>query len=399
VLYTSGEETDWPDQIEPTTGDFTYFGDNRSPGGLHETRRRGNQFLRDIFDAAHDRAGRTAVPPILLFQKVTRRDVIFRGLLAPGSPRLEADQELVAVWRTTRDRRFQNYRAHFTVLNTPLVSRTWINQVLAGDPLGADCPKAWRAWVQSRAYHALEAPRTTSIRTMEDQLPLVPPTCGCYRASIKHFRGDPILFEHFAANIWARFDENVEGVEVTRPSTDGGRDAQGTYRLGPTLDPIRLDFALEAKCYDPGRAIGVRMVSRLISRLKHREFGVFVTTSHVGRQAYTEVREDKHPVVFLTGRGPRGVDEAPRPWPAGRPRDVHPDGISNRGICSREGFRLSILRRPSGTRRSAASSPSVSASASREPTSCLHCGRERRSQNSTTRTLAAVRTAPECFVG
>jgi hypothetical protein len=32
VLYTSGAEVDWPDHIEPTTGDFTYYGDNRKPG-------------------------------------------------------------------------------------------------------------------------------------------------------------------------------------------------------------------------------------------------------------------------------------------------------------------------------------------------------------------------------
>ena len=37
VLYTSGEEIDWPDHIEPTTGDFTYYGDNRKPQGICTT--------------------------------------------------------------------------------------------------------------------------------------------------------------------------------------------------------------------------------------------------------------------------------------------------------------------------------------------------------------------------
>lgn len=51
-------------------------------------------------------------------------------------------------------------------------------------------------------------------------------------------------------------------------SRDGGRDAVGEYRLGPEGDPIRLQFALEAKCYSPdGKAIGVGLVSRLISRI------------------------------------------------------------------------------------------------------------------------------------
>ena len=46
VLYTSGAEPDWPDFLDPYTGSFTYFGDNRSPGrDLHDTPRRGNLLL------------------------------------------------------------------------------------------------------------------------------------------------------------------------------------------------------------------------------------------------------------------------------------------------------------------------------------------------------------------
>nr|WP_269453411.1 restriction endonuclease [Microlunatus phosphovorus] len=60
---------------------------------------------------------------------------------------------------------------------------------------------------------------------------------------------------------------------------------------------------LEAKCYDPdGNGVGVKQVMRLISRIRHRQFGVFVTTAFIHRQAYEEVREDEHPVVFLSGR-------------------------------------------------------------------------------------------------
>jgi len=46
----------------------------------------------------------------------------------------------------------------------------------------------------------------------------------------------------------------------------------------------------------------VRETSRLISRLRHRQFGVFVTTSFVRKQAYEEIRADGHPVVILAGR-------------------------------------------------------------------------------------------------
>jgi hypothetical protein len=47
---------------------------------------------------------------------------------------------------------------------------------------------------------------------------------------------------------------------------------------------------------------GVRWTSRLISRLRHRQFGVLVSTSYVHAQAYQEIREDGHPVVILAGR-------------------------------------------------------------------------------------------------
>ena len=43
-------------------------------------------------------------------------------------------------------------------------------------------------------------------------------------------------------------------------------------------------------------------MSRLISRLKYRDFGIFVTTSYVSEQAYKELLEDGHPVIIISGR-------------------------------------------------------------------------------------------------
>ena len=42
-------------------------------------------------------------------------------------------------------------------------------------------------------------------------------------------------------------------------------------------------------------------MSRLISRLRHRQFGVLVTTSYVDIQAYREIKEDQHPIIVLAG--------------------------------------------------------------------------------------------------
>src|SRR5262249_43769914 len=90
--------------------------------------------------------------------------------------------------------------------------------------------------------------------------------------------------------------------DLTRPSRDGGRDAVGLYRLGYGEATIQADYALEAKCYSFENSVGTRELSRLISRLRHRQFGVIVTTSYVHHQAYQEIREDQHPVIIVSGR-------------------------------------------------------------------------------------------------
>jgi len=303
VLYTSGAEVDWPDVLDPHTGVFTYFGDNRSPGSrLEDTPRGGNLLLSTAFARAHgEPAERAMVAPFLLFDKPGGgRDVRFRGLLAPGSNRLSGEEDLVAVWRTTRGERFQNYRAHFTVLDVPVVSRAWINQVLDDNPLGSECPPAWRIWVESRTYAALVAPPTVIVRNREQQEPH-PRDRDLLALVYDHFSHNPHGFEQFAADLWAASERNVDKIDVTRPWRDGGRDAVGDYLIGPVSDPVAVEFALEAKCYAPGNSVGVRQTSRLISRLRHRQFGVLVTTSHVDSQAYKEIRDDGHPVVVLAG--------------------------------------------------------------------------------------------------
>ncbi len=304
VLYTSGAEPDWPDALDVHTGVFTYFGDNRSPGReLHDTPKKGNLLLSRVFDWAHQGVSeRGWVPPFLLFDKAgPGRDVRFRGLLAPGAPRLSGQEDLVAVWRTTKGQRFQNYRAMFTVLDVPRVSREWINQITDGDPLSSECPPTWRAWVQAGTFTPLLAPPTVIVRTRDQQLP-APADMPLLDAVYRHFADRPFDFEQFAADIWQITEPHVDRIDVTRPWRDGGRDAVGDYLLGPRDDPVAVEFALEAKCYGPSNSVGVRQTSRLISRLRHRQFGVLVTTSYVHSQAYQEIREDGHPVVILAGR-------------------------------------------------------------------------------------------------
>jgi hypothetical protein len=304
VLYTSGANEDWPDVLDPATGTFTYYGDNRAPGHeLHDTPRRGNQILRSAFAAAAGGAGgRATVPPFLLFERagIQGRAVQFRGLMAPGSPLVPPDEQLVALWRNRGGQRFQNYRATFTVLDANPLPRAWLDSVLLGDSV-ANAPAAWSAWVSAGAFKALLAPPTTQHRSRAQQLPTAPGDLALLEVLWEHFKDRPVDFERCAVELFRLGVPGVQNVDVTRPSRDGGRDAIGQYAIGPPADPIRLDFALEAKCYKPGNAVGVRELARLISRIKHREFGVLVTTSYVHEQAYREVRDDGHHIIIIAG--------------------------------------------------------------------------------------------------
>ena len=115
-----------------------------------------------------------------------------------------------------------------------------------------------------------------------------------------HFRTG-VEFEACAARIWELQAGRIE-YTLTRPSRDGGRDAYGTVRIGPESDPVKLDFALEAKRYSLESAVTVRDLARLISRIRNRMFGVLVTTSYLNPQAYEEFKADGHPIVVIAAR-------------------------------------------------------------------------------------------------
>lgn len=158
--------------------------------------------------------------------------------------------------------------------------------------------------MEGRVYTALVAPPTMVVRSRLQQLPEPSDKVGngILAAIRHHFQGRETDFEECACEIWRMIAPGTGDCDVTRPSRDGGRDAVGKYPLGPLADRIVLDFALEAKCYAAGNSVGVKEVSRLISRLRPRNFGVFVTTSYFGTQVYDEVRSDQHPIALICGR-------------------------------------------------------------------------------------------------
>ncbi|MFZ6735392.1 restriction endonuclease [Undibacterium sp. Ji42W] len=304
ALKTNFSDINWPDSLDRESGIFIYYGDKRSPGDLHQTPRQGNLMLRNLFDEAHNHSKSEHFPPILLFGNTgIYRDLRFLGLAVPGAENLGSDDDLVAVWRTTEDDiRFQNYKATFTVLDVPVISRAWIQDMQAGNAVGsAHAPKPWLDWVSGRKFSPLRSQPTKNIRSKSQQLPDTDELRAYVKLVYTFYKDDPYLFERCAMELAKLFLVNIREYEITRPWRDGGRDAIGLYRIGHGAGAIDVEFAMEAKCYGTNVAVGVKALSRLISRLRHRQFGILVTTSYLDSQAYQELVQDGHPVVIISG--------------------------------------------------------------------------------------------------
>lgn len=69
-----------------------------------------------------------------------------------------------------------------------------------------------------------------------------------------------------------KMDNHFVDFNLTRPWRDGGRDAVGYYSInsgGKVNAPLKID------------CVGVKQMSRLISRIKYKQFGVLITSSYV----------------------------------------------------------------------------------------------------------------------
>ena len=307
VLYSTGVHPDWPDELDPYRGSFSYYGDNRTPGReLHDTPRGGNKVLRRAFELAHgDREDRENCPVFLVFQRVSSgHQVRFLGLAVPGAKDLSHNEDLVAIWRVEDGVRFQNYKATFTILDVAKLDGDWVRESVkqkAPDLEAKTAPEALLKWIESGTYTPLVAQQTKKGRTEREQSPNTEVGRKMIEAIRLHCRDDDFLFEAIAVEIWRMAVSEPISVDLTRRHQDGGRDAVGFMYLGGQEDRLEMSFSIEAKHYNPGTGVRTGDISRLISRIKTREFGVLVTTSHLARQAYKEIREDGHPIIVIAG--------------------------------------------------------------------------------------------------
>ncbi len=315
VLYTSMSELEWPDYLDEETGVFRYYGDNRTPGRhLLDTPRKGNLLLEKVFNSLN-KGEMEQVPPFLIFKKgTTGFDVQFLGLAAPGHPKISPDKDLVAFWRTMNQQRFQNYEAYFTVLNTnEPISKEWLNSLVYDHDNNLKfAPIAWKKYIQKgrNGISPLTSKRILKVPSKYDQLQSDSEGTKCVEIIRNFYRDNPYGFEMCAKTLLEMSDENFSDFVLTRPWRDGGRDAVGFYVIGAesiSNYPLKIDCAMEAKCYSASKSVGVREMSRLISRIKYRQFGVMVTTSYVNQQAYKEIIEDGHPILVISASEIGGI--------------------------------------------------------------------------------------------
>jgi hypothetical protein len=150
VLLTSNStEPLWPDAYDPGRKILRYFGDNRSEGELLETRG-GNRILESAFRSAEGGFDqRLEVPVFLYFERWGKgRDWIFRGLAVPGHTEIEPSDFLQLVWSSSKNGKFANYLATFTILDIPIVSRVWIEELLAGQKTSNNAPIEYHNWLK-----------------------------------------------------------------------------------------------------------------------------------------------------------------------------------------------------------------------------------------------------------
>ncbi len=306
VLFSTFQNQNWPDELNKYTGQFTYFGDNKEPGReLHDTK--GNRILSYCFRQLH-MGRRDLIPPFFVFsQGIEGHDVKFLGLAVPGFSGMPDTEDLVAVWKTRSEERFQNYRAIFTVLNVQTIKRNWIESVISGVQNYQDSPSVWNLWVKKGIYKPLVAERIVQYRERMEQIPGNNEDQKLIEFIHGYYQKNPFGFEKCAAEIVKLMDTRFISYDLTRWYVDGGRDAVGKYRMGVDDSSITVDYALEAKCYDIKKAVGVKETSRLISRLKYRQFGILVTTSYLHKQAYKEIIDDGHPVIIISAQDIVGI--------------------------------------------------------------------------------------------
>ncbi|MGK9185338.1 HNH endonuclease [Priestia filamentosa] len=154
VIFSTGKVKEWPDSLDKSTGTFVYYGDNREPGNHYlNTKQLGNSLLRDIFNKAYEsEEARKSIPPLFVFESTgIGCNVEFLGVAVPGIKGKHRAQSLELKTFGEESNQFQNYKAHFTMINIEPegIRREWLAEL---KDINRDthkyAPKEWLRFVK-----------------------------------------------------------------------------------------------------------------------------------------------------------------------------------------------------------------------------------------------------------
>jgi len=143
-------------------------------------------------------------------------------LIVPGASDITSTEDLIAIWKSSQNQRFQNYKAVFTILDISNIPRSWIEDIREGNVLSSNCPEVYSNWVLSGAYNPLISPRTIQYRTIDQQTPQTSLEESIILSIYNYFSGKPTVFEHCAAELIRMYDPRFMVDQITRTTADGG---------------------------------------------------------------------------------------------------------------------------------------------------------------------------------
>lgn len=278
----SGLDNPWQDDVDLVNGKILYWGDAK----WHPTKRlndfKGNKILEGIFqEQTRDR--RDSIP-ILFFQKPAVGFVKFCGLCVMDGCRIE---------RFLHDEiPVPNYRFQFKILDLDKLKLDWIHE-RARYLTDKKAPDVWMKWIKTGKIVEYKVWRTR-IKSKNQQQPTTREDKEVLNKLGTLF--SPREFE-FAIEDILKHGAEIEGIEMTRMTADGGFDFEGTVSL-PAFDH-QIAFLGEVKKW--GNPIGPKEISRLAARLRKGQFGVFITTSYFTKQAQEETYQDDYPIKLIPG--------------------------------------------------------------------------------------------------
>lgn len=148
---------EWPDAIDDAAGQVMYHGDNDTPGS-DLLDHRGNRALQHLFARGFEsEKERAAAPPFFVFSTANEpglpsRSHRFHGLAVAGAPDLPEEDWLLAKWFRGAAGRYQNFMLTLTVLDVPVVPRSWVDHLVSGGDVRTHAPDAYLRWVDTADF-------------------------------------------------------------------------------------------------------------------------------------------------------------------------------------------------------------------------------------------------------